>query len=209
MLQLQPGQPSRDPARPASTMRRGVTASVDDLANAIHQHRRAASPNRWSGTPMEPPDPARKLPVPNDPSRSRSQSRHPRHRREIEIPITQRLRPAGSFFGDFRTPVGARNSSRNRNGGFGGSHRRKLPSLSFEQPIHSARFAFSDPAGMRQEPTLPDCRKADFETPGPITLVLTTAPSPRAPAGYRRSRGRSGGRPAHDEPRQARGLRWQ
>lgn len=31
-----------------------------------------------------------------------------------EIPIDNRLRPAGSFLGDFRTPIGARNSSRER-----------------------------------------------------------------------------------------------
>ena len=38
---------------------------------------------------------------------------------KTEIPIDYHQRPAGSFLGDFRTPRGARNSSRNRNGGFG------------------------------------------------------------------------------------------
>jgi hypothetical protein len=40
-------------------------------------------------------------------------------RARSEIPITTRLLTAGSFFGDFRTPSGVRNSSRKRNGRFG------------------------------------------------------------------------------------------
>ena len=38
---------------------------------------------------------------------------------------SHRRRPAGSFLGDFRTPLGARNSSRHRTGGFGVCRRRK------------------------------------------------------------------------------------
>jgi hypothetical protein len=37
---------------------------------------------------------------------------------KTEIPIDYHQRPAGSFLGDFRTPRGARNSSRKRNGSF-------------------------------------------------------------------------------------------
>ena len=63
---------------------------------------------------MEPLYPVTKRFVRSTSDASHSRSRHPQNRPQIEIPIMQRLRPAGSFFGDFRTPAGARNSSRKR-----------------------------------------------------------------------------------------------
>jgi hypothetical protein len=45
-----------------------------------------------------------------------NRSGHPQDQSETEIPIAHRVRSAGSFLGDFRTPAGARNSSRKRNG---------------------------------------------------------------------------------------------
>jgi hypothetical protein len=49
----------------------------------------------------------------------RSRSAQPLDQPNRKNPIAQRTWPAGSFFGDFRTPVGARNSSRERNGSLG------------------------------------------------------------------------------------------
>ena len=42
-------------------------------------------------------------------------SRQPKGQPKTEIPMALHLRPAGSFLGDFRTPIGALNSSRERN----------------------------------------------------------------------------------------------
>jgi hypothetical protein len=44
-----------------------------------------------------------------------------------QISIAPALDPAGSFFGDFRTPAGVRNSSRKQTGGFGDIDPGKLP----------------------------------------------------------------------------------
>jgi hypothetical protein len=45
-------------------------------------------------------------------------TRDVRFRPEAKFPHSHRPWPAGSFLGDFRTPAGARNSSRNRTGSF-------------------------------------------------------------------------------------------
>src|SRR5215212_6263423 len=45
---------------------------------------------------------------------------------EIRNPHSHRLWPAGSFLGDFRTPAGARNSSRERKGSFRAATPREL-----------------------------------------------------------------------------------
>jgi hypothetical protein len=66
-------------------------------------------------------------PVRISPCAFRRRSCQPQDRPEAQNPIADRVRPAGSFLGDFRTPAGARNSSRERNGCFGDRYRRKLP----------------------------------------------------------------------------------
>jgi hypothetical protein len=57
-------------------------------------------------------------PVRIDHDTPQSRSAQPLDQPDRKNPIAQRMWPAGSFFGDFRTPVGARNSSRMRNGSF-------------------------------------------------------------------------------------------
>jgi hypothetical protein len=72
-------------------------------------------PERWSPsrTPRNSKDASNV-----DPERPRP-SRTPSEARPIpEIPISIRLLTAGSFFGDFRTPSGVRNSSRKQTGRF-------------------------------------------------------------------------------------------
>jgi hypothetical protein len=53
------------------------------------------------------PHPSRRFPMTVAPSMTSA---------EIRNPHSHRLWPAGSFLGDFRTPAGARNSSRHRTG---------------------------------------------------------------------------------------------
>ena len=43
-----------------------------------------------------------------------------------QIPISLRTQPAGSFFGDFRTPSGVRNSSRKRKGRYGQTDEKQI-----------------------------------------------------------------------------------
>ena len=88
--------------------------ATDTRASMAIARRRPASTRTSSGPPI-PRDGATKRPVRIHLGASHRQSRHRRHRPQIRNPHSHRLWPAGSFLGDFRTPAGARNSSRKRN----------------------------------------------------------------------------------------------
>ena len=118
MHHLQPGRSSRDPARPATIPCRSTSAAADARPRPIYRQRSLEDLSYRATVPKELLNRAtmRSVRITRDAPHNRSG--HPQDQPETEIPIAQRLGPAGSFFGDFRTPAGARNSSRLRSGSF-------------------------------------------------------------------------------------------
>src|SRR3954453_22470165 len=73
---------------------------------------RPARLQRWPTTPEERLDTGRTQPVRIGAGACQRWSHQPQDQPEIEISMGRARTPAGSFLGDFRTPAGARNSSR-------------------------------------------------------------------------------------------------
>jgi len=111
----QPGAMCHDPAWPGLTAPRRYCASGGDVACAARLHHRLDLHRGPQLLPTDALESAGMQPFRVERHASRRPSRPPQSRSKTEIPIDHRLRPAGSFFGDFRTPAGARNSSRKRN----------------------------------------------------------------------------------------------
>ena len=101
-------------APPRASRASGVAAT-----RVIALHRRPVRLQRRPTTPNERLDTGRTQPVRIGAGLCQRWSRRPQDQPKIEIPIDHRPDPAGSFLGDFRTPAGARNSSRKQHGGFG------------------------------------------------------------------------------------------
>jgi hypothetical protein len=111
-------------------MPRSSGASGDAATCATTLYGRPVRLQRWPTTPEERLDTGRTQPVRIGAGRCQRWSRRPQDQPEIEISIGLRPDPAGSFLGDFRTPAGARNSSRKRNDGFRASDTAKRTCLS-------------------------------------------------------------------------------
>jgi hypothetical protein len=111
-----PRQPERrrDPARPDPISRRSHAAPASDPTCVRRTWQSNRRPNRLhaghASTSIRPN--IRPLRSCRTLSRRRQRRRH--DWRNLQIPIGHRIRPAGSFFGDFPTPAGVRNFSRKR-----------------------------------------------------------------------------------------------
>jgi hypothetical protein len=109
-----PRQPERrrDPARPDPISRRSHAAPASDPTCVRRTWQSNRRPNRLhaghASTAIRPN--IRPLRSCRTVSRRRQRRRH--DWRNLQIPIGHRIRPADSFFGDFPTPAGVRNSSR-------------------------------------------------------------------------------------------------
>ena len=112
--QSQPGAYTRDPARLATLSRRSTIAAADIRARAIDRYRGLKGLCCRSSPPKRPPDRAMVRCIRLTPTASPKRSGRAQDQPQTEIPIGHRPGPAGSFLGDFRTPIGARNSSRQR-----------------------------------------------------------------------------------------------
>ena len=113
MHHLQPGRSSRDPARPATTHCRSTgSAAANARARPLYRQRSLEDLSYRSDEPKELLDRATTRSVRITRGASRIRSARTQDHPVYEIPIAQRPGPAGSFLGDFRTPAGARNSSR-------------------------------------------------------------------------------------------------
>jgi hypothetical protein len=106
------GRSRRDPARPETTAPRRDCASGNDSARPVDGHRIASGRSRSASRPTNSPQSVSMSPA----SIPANLGRHPVDeaftRPDHEKPIAQIMWTAGSFFGDFRTPAGARNSLR-------------------------------------------------------------------------------------------------
>ena len=117
-------QPATEP-----DLRRGKHAVVNGSSRARWRQRRADSLLRSSLGHRKPMRLASISQRRGSPDRPRCQLNPSRHRPESEFPIDQCPWTAGSFFHDFRTPDGVRNSSRFRSVRFRARRR---------EPRHSA-----------------------------------------------------------------------
>ena len=110
-LPRRPGETSRDPARPGLATPRSACASSRDRALQTTSAASAGhnpAPRRTERTARSSDNAPRRRHV-----RCFPPSVAPRATQAVDRnPHRPHLRPAGSFFGDFRTPIGARNSSR-------------------------------------------------------------------------------------------------
>jgi hypothetical protein len=113
---LRPEVRCHDPARPASSTLRGFLISGDEMACAIDVDHPVDIGSDPATTPICAPNTTSDGLLAAVSPRLASLDGRPHHEAEDENPIALRLRPAGSVLGDFRTPAGARNSSRKRNG---------------------------------------------------------------------------------------------
>jgi hypothetical protein len=95
--------------QPPATNSRAPMAFIDAEGNAHGRPpcRQYLAQAQRGGRPHQ----SRRFPISVAPSPTSAENRNPH---------SHRLWPAGSFLGDFRTPAGARNSSRNQNGFFAG-----------------------------------------------------------------------------------------
>jgi hypothetical protein len=109
--QTQPGGHLRDPARTGPHSGRSNRASVDGPSCAQCRQLRSEVFLQPSFQHEKPPRRAPILQRDHPPDMQRRRSNRSPHRPKIQFPIDQRLLAAGSFIHDFRTPLGARNSS--------------------------------------------------------------------------------------------------
>src|ERR1700730_3521426 len=111
MYPHQPGEPPRDPARPALTSRRNTLVPANAAVHALRQNQGGDTDYR----PHRSADPRaarRKISPATQPTTLwRRRRYHRRRHAKPEIPIHQPKRPAGSYLGGFRTPDGARKPS--------------------------------------------------------------------------------------------------
>lgn len=116
MQRRQAGGPLHDPARHGPHVSRRRSSRRNGPARV---HGDCSSRQAWlrtSAGQQTPRGDSAKRSVRIYPRASQRRPRHRRHQPKSEIPIVINLWPAGSFLGDFRTPAGARNSSRKRTG---------------------------------------------------------------------------------------------
>src|ERR1700730_6599584 len=111
MYPHQPGEPPRDPARPALTSRRNTLVPANAAVHALRQNQGGDTDYR----PHRSADPRaarRKISPATQPTTLwRRRRYHRRRHAKPEIPIDQPKRPAGSYLGGFRTPNGTRKPS--------------------------------------------------------------------------------------------------
>ena len=126
-------EPKMNTSSPAAPVRRLRQRLIDDMtmrrfspetqrnytaadirARAIDRYRGLKGLCCRSSPPKRPPDRAMVRCIRLTPTASPKRSGRAQDQPQTEIPIGHRPGPAGSFLGDFRTPAGARNSSRRR-----------------------------------------------------------------------------------------------
>jgi hypothetical protein len=136
MRRRQTGRRAHDPAWQTQTFGREHAACGNGSMRAQRDNPRRYAPDKPHASPNAGHKQATQLPACVRPQASKRRSCHRRHQPQIEIPIAILPWPAGSFPGDFRTPAGARNSSR-------------LRTVHFRIEIATKQTLFEDPENPR------------------------------------------------------------